>query len=351
MAVIGTETSSRAVAKCGWAILIAVGAALTVNGVGQYVLMATSPGGRATGILLTGVGLAALMASLDGWRNGSRLAWNISWIVVAVLAALGVHVLLGGMRDFSGWHLAIAAAALAGQLLAAADRAEATAEHPTVRQQLRAAYPIGFAYAAGVFGIIGGLQLLGFYVVDFGLPQRGGPLGSANDLMAAPAGTMMIPVALALHAMLQPRQAVLLTLTGIAAMVGMAMSGPLLVYGVIDFYPTQLAIGAGSAALLLVWITLTSRLVGRFLFWSAPARLGRALGLAYVTALALLAVSLLLPSTWVAQQIALGAGLALGGLAWLAMPFWFLLVGAQLTTATDVLRSERSKALQSGPAL
>jgi hypothetical protein len=339
MALTGTELSSRAVAKCGWAILVAVGAALTLNGVGQYVLVATSPGGRGAGILLTGVGLAALTASLDGWRHGSRLAWNITWIVVAMLAALGAHVLLGGMRDFGGWHLPIAAAALAGQVLAAADRAQTTPEHPTVRQQLQAAYPIGFAYAAGVFGIIGGLQLLGFFIVDFGLPRSGGPLGSANDLMGAPTGTVMIPVALALHATLRPRQPVLLTLTGVVAMVGVAVSGPLLVYEVIDFFPTQLAIGAGSAALLLVWITLTSRLVGRFLFWSAPARLGRALGSAFVAALALLAVSLLLPSTSIAQQIVLGAGLALGGLAWLAMPLWFLLVGAQLTTATDVLSS------------
>jgi hypothetical protein len=186
------QHAGRTVARCGWGILLAVSAVLALHGVGQYILVATTPGARATGILLAGVGLMALMAALDGLRHGSRWAWNITWVVVAVLAALGAHILLGGMRELDGRYLALGAAALAGQILAAADRSPATAEQLSVGRQLRAAYPIGFAYAAGVFGALAYLQLLGFYVVEFGLPQSGGPLGSANDLTGASSGAVIV---------------------------------------------------------------------------------------------------------------------------------------------------------------
>ena len=290
------RAATRAVARGGWGVLVAVGAVLTAHGLGQYVLVATTPGGRATGILLTGVGLMTLNAAVDGFRRGSRSAWYTTWVTVAVLTALGAHILLGGMRDFAGGHLALAAAALAGQLLAAADHAPAVTDRPSVGQQLRAAYPVGFSYAAGVIGIVAGLQLLGLYVVEFGLPQSGGPLGSANDLTSAPFAVLVIPVAIALGAALRSSRAVvMLSLAVIIAMAALALSGPLLVYGVIDFFPTQVAIGSGSALLLLTWIAVTSRAFGHAPYLSAPARLGRALGVLFMAALLLIAASLPLP--------------------------------------------------------
>lgn len=203
-------------------------------------------------------------------------------------------------------------------------------------QQLRAAYPVGFSYAAGVIGIVAGLQLLGLYVVEFGLPQSGGPLGSANDLTSAPFAVLVIPVAIALGAALRSSRAVvMLSLAVIIAMAALALSGPLLVYGVIDFFPTQVAIGSGSALLLLTWIAVTSRAFGHAPYLSAPARLGRALGVLFMAALLLIAASLPLPWGSLPQQIVLGVGFVLGGLTWLAIPLWFLLVGRSFTTMGD----------------
>lgn len=323
------ETATRTVARGGWALLIAVGVALTMHGVATYALVALTPGERTSGLLLAGVGLLTLMAAVEGHRHGTRWAWNATWATVAVLAALGTQVLLGGVRNIGGWHLLIAAVALVGQILAAVDVAPRSGSR--VADQLRAAYPVGFAYAAGVIGIVGGVQLLGFYLVEFGpVPQGGGPLGSASDLTGALSVPLMIPVVIFLgNRVRRGRAARALQLITIAGVVALTPMGPMLVYGMIGF-DIQLVVAIPVVALIFAWIFFTSRWLGRSPEWSAVARFGRTLGLTYVTAVAVIALSFVLSWMSLPQQTVMGIGFVIGGIAFLAVPFWFLVVGHAL---------------------
>lgn len=73
--------------------------------------------GQTISILLAGLGLLALVVSLGGLRHHSRWAWNAIWVLVGVLAGLGVRALVGG-QPFGLISLFVAAVALVGQLLA-----------------------------------------------------------------------------------------------------------------------------------------------------------------------------------------------------------------------------------------
>lgn len=138
------QVQSRA-AKWGWGILIAVSALLAVNGVGLYFLSA-SPAifeqdtgvpmaevsrayptvanqvvreGQNVSILLTCFGLLALVVAREGFRHGSRWAWNATWILVAWLMVGGFQSLvINGRLDIGGFYLAFATVSLVGQLLA-----------------------------------------------------------------------------------------------------------------------------------------------------------------------------------------------------------------------------------------
>jgi len=132
-------------AKWGWGILIAVSAVLVLNGAVFY-FMSASPTifqqdtgvpmaevreayptvvdqvvreGQSVSILSAAFGVLTLTVALEGFRHGSRWAWNATWVLVAVLVALSVQVLVvSGRLGIGGWSLSLAAVALLGQLLA-----------------------------------------------------------------------------------------------------------------------------------------------------------------------------------------------------------------------------------------
>ncbi|MBI4329482.1 MAG: hypothetical protein HY685_06425 [Chloroflexi bacterium] len=131
--------------KWGWGILISVSAILVLNGVGLYFLSASPTTfeqdtgvpmaevrqayptvadqvvreGQNVSILLTSLGLLALAVAVEGFRHGSRWAWNSTWVLVAWLVVGGTQMLLiNGRLDLGGFYLAFAAVALLGQLLA-----------------------------------------------------------------------------------------------------------------------------------------------------------------------------------------------------------------------------------------
>ena len=131
--------------KWGWGILIALSALLALSGVVLY-FMSASPTiseqdtgvpmaevrqayptvadqvvreGQSISILSAAFGVLTLTVALEGFRHGSRWAWNATWVLVAVLVALSVQVLVvSGRLGIGGWSLSLAAVALLGQLLA-----------------------------------------------------------------------------------------------------------------------------------------------------------------------------------------------------------------------------------------
>jgi hypothetical protein len=118
MIAIETRGQSR-VAKLGWGMSLAVYALMVVNGVVLYLVIAPSRDVQTAAILLSGLGLLALVVALEGFRHGSQVAWNALWVVVAVLAVTGAHIQFGGEPTVSVWYAFLAIVALVGQLLAA----------------------------------------------------------------------------------------------------------------------------------------------------------------------------------------------------------------------------------------
>jgi hypothetical protein len=128
---IGTQSR---LAKWGWGILLTVSALLVLNGVlwffigpqreGAQIeeftqafpslaqLMATNA--RQVAIWFMSFGLLALLVALEGFRHGSRWAWNALWVLVAALAAVGI-LYRGG---FGVILLGLIPIVLVGQLLA-----------------------------------------------------------------------------------------------------------------------------------------------------------------------------------------------------------------------------------------
>ena len=108
------EKSQSRIAKWGWGILFVVSALLVLNGA---FLLFYEQEGQSLFILLAGFGLLSLVVSLGGYRHGSRWSWNALWVLVGMLAVIGVPALVAG-QDFALWYLFLAAVALVGQLLA-----------------------------------------------------------------------------------------------------------------------------------------------------------------------------------------------------------------------------------------
>jgi lysylphosphatidylglycerol synthetase-like protein (DUF2156 family) len=140
--VLNEEVVSRT-SKWGWGILVVLAILLVLNGVALYFISAwpstfeqdtgvsmsevrqTFPtvvdqvvrGGQTTSILLAGFGLLALVVAVEGFRHASRWAWNAMWILVAMMAVVGVRATVMG-QVFGLYYLVIGAVALVGQLLA-----------------------------------------------------------------------------------------------------------------------------------------------------------------------------------------------------------------------------------------
>lgn len=134
--------SQSRIAKWGWGTLIVLSALLALNGAGWFFagpsamqanfaedigmtadeFMETYPSAaagiaanaRQVAIWYLAFGLLALVVTLEGFRHGSRWAWNATWILLAALIAVGVIELPG----FGIVLLILAAITLVSQLLA-----------------------------------------------------------------------------------------------------------------------------------------------------------------------------------------------------------------------------------------
>jgi hypothetical protein len=143
-----TETRKQTgLAKVGWGILLGMSAVLILAGlswlfglpqmaldnIAEYagfdagVFMQGAPSAfdviaviaRGYGVGYAALGLMSLLVALEGYRNGSRWAWRVIWVLAAAFAALaGTFLLAGESYALSLGILFLAVITLLGLLLA-----------------------------------------------------------------------------------------------------------------------------------------------------------------------------------------------------------------------------------------
>ncbi|HSG14799.1 MAG TPA: hypothetical protein VLE70_00575 [Anaerolineae bacterium] len=143
-----TEAGNRSwVSKVGWIILIGMSALLIFAGLGWFfglpqmeldniveyanldtsVFMQGEPSAfdvitvvaRGYGVGYAALGLMAGLVALEGYRNGSRWAWGVMWVLAAAFAALaGTFFLAGESYVLSLGILSFAVIAVVGLLMA-----------------------------------------------------------------------------------------------------------------------------------------------------------------------------------------------------------------------------------------
>jgi hypothetical protein len=182
------------------------------------------------------------------------------------------------------------------------------------------------AVVSGVVGLLAGLFLLGFFAVG---TFAGFSLGHINDVLGAVQFAAMAPVAWALARRL-PRIRVVRVATAVAvvAMVAFVVLSLLLVFDVVAF---EQQIGPQLGAILAVygWLLLVNLVAHRTrTLPRAVTRLGVLLGVGLITGMVLVAAGFVLPGLVGSLTTWLGYGL--GGLAWLALPLYILLLAARV---------------------
>jgi hypothetical protein len=201
------------------------------------------------------------------------------------------------------------------------------------------------AYVAGIGGIAGIMALLGFFALE--LQSADQPLGTISDLGTASVG-LLIPAALALPAYLPPGLATgLLQAVGITAMAVTAVSGPLMVAGLVS-YDLETPVSAVSSLIVVGWAAVASRMLRRSgRFRPRVTRLGPAIGLALVAGAVLVGAGLSLSGRSLTagslagmslpHQVLLWSGVVIGGTAWCLSAVWDLFLGQELARAADDL--------------
>jgi hypothetical protein len=144
---INRENRRTKTSKWGWGILLGVSVLLTLLGIFWYMGLpemaleniaertSLGPDGfmmgdssafdiitliaRGYGAGYAALGLMALLVALEGYRNGTRWAWRVMWVLVLAYATIaGIFLLAGETYALSLGVLGIAVVALFGLLLA-----------------------------------------------------------------------------------------------------------------------------------------------------------------------------------------------------------------------------------------
>ncbi len=184
--------------------------------------------------------------------------------------------------------------------------------------------------ALGVIFLVAG----GFLIVMFVSLAQGGsaaPWGPINDVLAA-VGNILLTLVVPRISRNAARSALargFVRTTAVASLVS-AVSSLLLVAGVLAFEPST-AISMVAIVLQCAWMIWLSRTWVRdpqvpTSIW----RLGLTTGLALLAGMVLVGASLLLPFGLTAANLLLIPGVACGGVAWLAWPVWYVLLGRHL---------------------
>jgi len=201
-------------------------------------------------------------------------------------------------------------------------------DHP-----IRPAEPIParlLALVSGVVGLLAGLFLIGFFVLDSsGVRLAGLSLGFVNDVLGAVQFAALAPVAWVLGRRLPSTRTVSVA-TGMAvvAMVAFVVLSVLLVTDVLTF-ATQ--IGPVVVAIITIygWLLLVNLLAHRTrTLPRAVTRTGVLLGVGLVTGLVLVGAGFVLPG--IVGALATWLGYGLGGVAWLGLPLYVLLLAVRV---------------------
>ncbi|SOD95594.1 hypothetical protein [Blastococcus haudaquaticus] len=193
---------------------------------------------------------------------------------------------------------------------------------------LRQAAP--WARAAGATGMAANALLVGFYALEAGRRPRRISLGSANDLVGSLGTALMLPVAVAVSPDRWTRR------LGLISMTVLTIAGPALVAGFVTFR-RQLPVALAGFAGLSGWVVLTSR-AHRGVLPGPVTRLGFRSGGAVLAGGCTAAAGMLFPAGSTGRQVALAAAGVSGSTGMLALPLWFLRLGAaaaEVTPATE----------------
>jgi hypothetical protein len=187
-----------------------------------------------------------------------------------------------------------------------------------------------WAMISGITGLAANLLLVLFFLLaqPFGVARPGFMwLGTANDWVIVVQFLTFIPVALALRRWLPATRAVrLTTVLAAVAMVAIAVLQLLLVAGALDF-GVQVGLVVPLFLVVYAWVLTVSSAGHRQGSLPRPVtRSGLLLGVCFPVGLLIVAAGL--PFGWgSAAQLAFGVpGIVLGGVAWLALPVWPLLL-------------------------
>lgn len=118
MATLRASIGNRRMMRFGWGIQVGVCSLLIVNALILYLVVFEAPQEKTMAILLGGVGALALAIAARGYQQSSEWSWRAMWIVVGILAVLGVHLLIAGRFDLGALYLVLGGGLVVGQMLA-----------------------------------------------------------------------------------------------------------------------------------------------------------------------------------------------------------------------------------------
>jgi hypothetical protein len=192
------------------------------------------------------------------------------------------------------------------------------------------------ALLTGVTGVVGNVFLLLFFALarPFDIHTGYSWLGPANDAVTVAQFIAFVPVAVALRARLPVSRALdVMTAVAVAAMAAYVALQVMLLAEVIAF-ETQVGFVMVAIALVVAWVLQVSLSAHRTLALPRPVtRLGVLTGAGFFAGSVLVASGFAVPEPM--RSILFGIGGVLGGLAWLALPVFPLLL------ATHVFKERR----------
>ena len=192
------------------------------------------------------------------------------------------------------------------------------------------------ALVTGVAGLVGNVFLALFFALarPFDVHTGYSWLGPANDAVTVAQFAAFVPVAVALRARLPVSRALdAMTSLAVAAMAAYVVLQVLLIAEILTF-ETQVGYVVVAIAVVMAWILQVSLSAHRTLALPRPVtRLGVLVGAAFFAGAVLVASGFAVPEPM--RLVLFGLGGALGGLAWLALPVFPLLL------ATHVFKERR----------